>query len=601
MTVLIPLAVTVPFVFAAALVIVGHVLPTRATDVVGITAAATGAVLTAIVFARSFSGLDVYWFGGWHPRGNVALGIGFAVDGFGAGLALLVLALTAAVLVYSWRYMEEAHYLYEVLMLLFGGAMAAFALSGDLFNMFVFFELMSVTAFALTAYRVEEQAAIQSAFNFAVTNTLGGFLVVTGLALLYARTGALNLAQIGQRLTVDGRHDGLVVVAFALIVCGFLVKAAIVPFHFWMADAYATAPAPVCVLFAGAMSDLGIYAIARVYWTVFDGPLGDFQHAIRDVLLGAGAVTAILAAVMCTLQRHLKRLLAYSTISDLGLLLMGVALLTPDGLAGTATFVLAHSLAKGALFLVGGMLLAERGSIDELELYGRCRGLPWSAVAWGIGALALASPPFLGTFQGHALIGDSASALGYWWVPLVLSVATAVSTAAIVRSGVRVFLGGGDRTDPLLSEEPEEGPGDRREVPSLLAMRAVALTLAVGGLAVGAFTFVGANAKEAAHQFEDRGAYVAKVLDETPVPPSPAQRWETTTESVVWSLATLFGSLALALVGLYRSRAPKAAVRAFVRVVAPLRAAHSGHVGDYVAWLTLGTAVIGGLFAVTIR
>src|SRR5205085_6518252 len=103
-------------------------------------------------------------------------------------------------------------------MLLFGGAMAAFAMSSDLFNMFVFFELMSVAAFAVTAYNVEEASAIQGAFNFAVTNTLGAFLVLTGIALVYGRTGALNLAEIGRRLEQDGRHDGLVVVAFALIV-----------------------------------------------------------------------------------------------------------------------------------------------------------------------------------------------------------------------------------------------------------------------------------------------------------------------------------------------------------------------------------------------
>src|SRR5689334_7539916 len=133
-------------------------------------------------------------------------------------------------------------------MLACGAAMTGFVLSGDIFIMFVFFELMSVCAFALTAYQVEEAGPIQGAFNFAVSNTIGAFLVLLGIALLYGRTGSLNLAEIGRRLTEDGRHDGLVVAAFSLITCGFLGKAAMVPFHFWLADAYATAPAPVCVL-----------------------------------------------------------------------------------------------------------------------------------------------------------------------------------------------------------------------------------------------------------------------------------------------------------------------------------------------------------------
>src|SRR5439155_203344 len=143
--------------------------------------------------------------------------------------------------------------------------------------------------------------------------------------------------------------------------------------------------------------------------------------------------TAVLGAVMCGMQRHLKRLLAYSTISHAGCFMMGVALLDPSALAGAAVFVLAHAFAKGGLFLAGGLLLIVHGSIDELELYGRGRGLRLVGAAWLVGALALAGPPFLGTFTGHALIGDAATRLGYGWVPVVLAVATIGSTAAIVR------------------------------------------------------------------------------------------------------------------------------------------------------------------------
>src|SRR5919205_534151 len=210
--------------------------------------------------------------------------------------AIPLLAATLVALVGTWRYMEEERYLYVVLMLCFGAAMASFVMSGDIFNMFVFFELMSVAAFALTAYNVEEASPLQGSFNFAVVNTLGAFLVLFGIALLYGRTGRLNLAAIGDTLTNQGRHDGLVVAAFALITCGFLVKAAIVPFRFWVADARATAPAPACVLFSGAMVELGIYAVARIYWTVFDPVLGSFDHPIRDILLGVGTVTAIVGA-----------------------------------------------------------------------------------------------------------------------------------------------------------------------------------------------------------------------------------------------------------------------------------------------------------------
>ena len=291
----------------------------------------------------------------------------------------------------------------------------------------------------------------------------------------------------------------------------------------------------------------------------------------------------------------MKRLLAYSTISHTGCFLIGIALLTPDGLAGSALYVLAHALAKGALFLVGGLLLLRRRSVDELTLHGSGRHLPWAGAAWAVAALALASPPFLGTWQGHALVEDASTVLGYWWLPVVLAVATILPTAAIVRCGARVFLGAGPRTDPLLSPEPDEDPADEPDVPSFALMQAVALVLAVGGLAIGAVTPLGMHALEAAHHFTDTRAYHALVLDHRALPPAPPAHWVTTTQSVVWGLVCLGGSLLLAAGLLFRSRlVPVALFR-------PLKLVHSGHVGDYVAWLTFGVALVGGLFALTLR
>jgi multicomponent Na+:H+ antiporter subunit D len=598
---IVPLTVAVPFLVATALALVGKWLPNRIADIGGFVAAGVPVVLAVLLVTRTAHRMVVYWFGGWRPeRGQFPLGIAFGVDRIGAGLALLALVLLAAALVYSWRYLEEEHYLFVVLMLLFGGAMAGFVLTGDIFNMFVFFELMSVAAFALTAYKVEEASPLQGAFNFAVSNTIGAFLVLFGIALLYGRTGSLNLAELGRRLTEDGRHDGLVVVAFGLITCGFLVKAAMVPFHFWLADAHAAAPAPVCVLFSGVMVELGVYAVARIYWTVFAGVLGSFEHSITAVLLGVGAVTAIVGAVMCGMQRHLKRLLAYSTIAHAGCFLIGVALLTPDGLAGSALYVLAHAFAKGALFFACGILLVARDAIDEFALQGRGRGLPFAGVAWFASALALASPPFLGTFTGHAFIDDAAIVDGYWWVPVVLAFATIGSTAAIVRSGLRVFAGIGETDDPLLSHQPpeSEGPGDR---PSLRLMQLITVGFAFVGLAVGALTPLAASVQEAAHHFVEHEDYARVVLDHASQAPVPAGEWKTTTSSVLWALVTVFGSALVGFASLYRARLPRRVSGAMVRGLAPLRAVHSGHVGDYVAWLTFGTAVIGGLFAITIR
>src|SRR5947199_9819035 len=162
--------------------------------------------------------------------------------------------------------------------------------------MFVFFELMSVSAYVLAGFIVTHRAPIEGSLNFAITNSVGAILVLFGIGLIYGRTGALNLAQIGQVLGHKGA-DGLVVVGFALIVCGFLVKAAAVPFHFWLADAYSVAPTPVCLLFAGVMSELGLLGVARVYWTAFHGAFGPHDAGLRAVLVIAGIVTALVGAL----------------------------------------------------------------------------------------------------------------------------------------------------------------------------------------------------------------------------------------------------------------------------------------------------------------
>src|SRR5439155_17819688 len=354
-------------------------------------------------------------------------------------------------------YLSEAGRLFETLMLVCCGAMCGFALSGDLFNMFVWLELMGVGAYALTGFDIRRLGPLQGAVNFAITNTVGGFFVLIGIALVYARTGALNLAQIGHVLS-RGQADGLVIAAFTLLVCGFFCKSAIVPFHLWLADAYAVAPVPVCVIFAGAMTDIGLFGVARVYWTSFAAPFGPHGHAAGDVLLWLGLVTALLGGLMAFLQRHLKRMLAYSVVCHIGIMLAGIGLLSSKALAGSADLLLAHALLTGGLFLAVGVLLAWQHSVDELRLHGRGRDRPWLAALWGLAVFGLTGTPYLGAYLGHALIDDAAAAAGRGWVPPLLWLGGTLAGAALLRAGARVFLGWGSDVDPLLSPEKDAAP-----------------------------------------------------------------------------------------------------------------------------------------------
>src|SRR3954447_5846393 len=250
---IIPLAVAVPLLAAAGLTAVGTRAGRAGSELVALVACPATAALCAILLAKVPSGLELYWFGGWKPQGAMPIGVSFAIDAFSAGLATLVAVLMTIALVVMSRYRDTDPPHFQVLMLLFLAGMVGFCLSGDLFNMFVFFELMSVAAFALAGYKIEEEEAVEGSLNFAITNSIGSFVLLTGIALAYGGTGTLHLPPLGQALPVTP-SNGLVIVAFALLAAGFLVKAAVVPFHFWLADAYAIAPTPVCLLFAGAMS-----------------------------------------------------------------------------------------------------------------------------------------------------------------------------------------------------------------------------------------------------------------------------------------------------------------------------------------------------------
>ena len=510
--------------------------------------------------------------------------------------------LVLAAFIFSLRYFDSVGTLFHVLMLGFLGAMSGFCFSGDLFNLFVFFELMSASAFALCGYKNEEPTAQQGALNFAITNTIGAFLILCGIAMLYARTGALNMAQIGRALAQQS--DALVITAFVFILVGFYVKAAIFPFHFWLADAHAVAPTPVCILFSGVMVELGIYAVARIYWAVVAGPFTGHHSALMSLLLVVGTITSVLGAIMSFGQRHLKRMLAFSTISHTGLLLIGFALLDPHALAGVALYVAGHGLVKSSLFIGAGILLHRYGTVDELELRGRARRHRFAGFVFFLGAMGLAGVPPNLTFLGEHAISDAATLLHQGWIHVVFPFSGALTSAAIFRVFGRVYLGLGSKgaiTPGKHIPEDRETEGPHRRIPAVMIFPAFLLVTAA--LALTLTPQLQHATLTAARTMANTYAYQARVLDAKHIPNDAAPETSSPLRpTLISSLCSMTAGLLLA--GWALSPAWPGRLRAFAPAQACMRglhSLHSGHVGDYVAFLTFGAAAFGIILGLLIH
>ena len=608
---LLALVVAVPLLAAAAISAFGPLLghTRRILDAVAIVVAASVAVMLLIIMVRTVGGDQVYWFAGFRPARGIAIGIDFEAGPLSAGLATLAAVLVTAGMTFSWRYFEPVATYYHALMLIFLAGMTGFCLTGDIFDLFVWFEVMGVAAYALTAYRPEERGSLQGALTFAITNSIGAYLSLSGIGLIYGRTGALNMAQIGAYI---GRHppDGLVAVAFLLIISGLLIKSAIVPFHFWLADAHAVAPTPVCVLLSGVMVELGLYGIARVYWSVFGQALGH-RAAVSHLFLALGVLTAVVGALFCFRERHIKRMLAFSTISHAGVFLAGIALLTPLGLTGTAVYVAGHGLVKAALFLCVGIVLHRLGSVNETWLHGRGRRLRVTGVVFTLAAFGLADLPPFGTFLGQGYIDDSAWAHGLPWLAAVFVICTILTGGATLRVAGGVFYGLGDAPSEdaemakMAAEETSETESGKQRTP--VTMIIPPALLVAGAAALGLITQLGPAIQAAAIRFQDQAGYNATVLAGAriahPVAIAAAEPAGLTVSDVLTATGSAVGAMVLAFLALYWRRLPllRRGFEPGAGLTAPVQRFQSGVVNDYVTWIVLGLGCIGGMLALIVR
>ena len=571
-----PWPVAGPLAVAGLLLAGGRLLPRNGTDAVAVFLALAAAVTCIIMAVHAGDAPIVYWFGGWVPRGDQAIGISFRVDLAGASVAAFIAGLFALTLLFAWGYFEEVHAHFHVLMLLFMAAMIGFCLTADVFNMFVWFEVMSVAAFALTGYELKA-TPLEGAINFTVLNSIGSYLFLGGIGLAYALAGSLDMASIG-RAVAAAPADPVVAGAFVLMATGLLVKAAQVPFHFWLPDAHAVAPSPVSVIFSGAMVAIGVFGLMRLTHTVFTAAPA-VVAVCHNLLLGIGVASVVMGGLMALLQRHLKRMLAFSTVSHTGVLLIALTLGDRGGVAGLLTYLVGHGLVKAALFIVAGILMAVLGGIDEIDLRGRGKRIwPVGVVMAGAGLL-LAGLPLGLMDDGFVMIAGAARAEGRGWVMPVLVFGAATTGAAVLRAAGRIFAGLG----LVAGEEANSPTVDEQEK----AVRPLALMLGCGALPV-LLVLAGAHRADALAECAAAQLGAAAVNDSAPAG-----------STLGWSATIL--ALVVAAFDLWRGILPDPITRAVGAVSRPFAAGltglHSGAVGDYVTWLAVGLALFTATFA----
>jgi multicomponent Na+:H+ antiporter subunit D len=595
--------VVVPLLLAAVLAGCSAIMPRRLADTIASLTALFNLVVCAWLLRRSLNGPIVYWFGNWSVDAHhFPIGITFLVDPSAAAMAGIVSLLVLAALVFTWNYFESVKSLFHALMLVFLAAMCGLCLTGDLFNLFIWFELMTATAVTLCGYKAEETGPLQGALTFAVTNTIGAFLSLTGVSLLYAWSGSLNFAGIAQGLAQHPPGSTYLAVAFIFTITGFLVKAAAVPFHFWLPDAHAVAPTPVCILFSGIMVPLGLFAITRIYFGIFAGSFSVHETTIRHLLITIGSLSAIVGAIECFGQRHIKRMLAFSTISHTGVMLIGLGLLNSLALAGAGCYLLGHAMVKGALFIGAGILLHHFSSVDEFDLHGKAKKYPGLAVIMIVAAMGLLALPPFGTFFGEAMIERAAEQADLHWLSIIFIIASIFTGGTLLRVIGRVFFGLGSGKPPVPGRpegrEDRETTGPPGSTPISMWLPPVALLLI--GVTVTVLPSIRLATVQHATNLIDTHLFAATVLYGNTL---QLPRGEPLPEFSVWRpLIALAGALGLAAVAIYPEVNPAGLLKRFLLAVSKaFQIFQSGRVGDYVAWLVLGIAAWGGWLLLALR
>lgn len=401
-------------------------------------------VVSFVLFALALYGIAVtqaipmvvYKMGNWPPP----LGIVMAFDSFSAFMVLIISIIAFASCLFSLRFLSTytGNWKFYTLFMLMIAGMMGIVITGDLFNMFVFLEIAAISSYALVAFGIEGEQ-LEASFKYMVMGEIGGLTFLLAIAFIYAKTSTLNLADISNGLQLI-RYTNFFWMTLALLLFAFSIKAALVPFHSWLPDAYPAAPAPISSLLAGICTKVfGIYTIARLVFNVF-GMTRAQDPLFFNILIGVGLLSIVFAGLTALNQKDYKRLLAYSSISQVGFIMLGFGIGNYYGVLGAVFYILAHSFAKALLFLTSGSVIHATGTSTIEKLGGLGERMSTTAWSFRVGALSVIGLPPLVGFFAKLFIVIGALKEGFLWLAIAAISLSVLSLAYLLKIENRVFM-----------------------------------------------------------------------------------------------------------------------------------------------------------------
>ncbi|WP_232833704.1 proton-conducting transporter membrane subunit [Saliphagus sp. LR7] len=402
-------------------------------------ATAVQAVLAGVLAWTTLSDGEeiVTEIGGYGPsQGGIAL----VVDGMSALVVALIGVAGLAVAVASLDDRRRDTF-YSLYLLLVAG-LAGVCVTGDVFNLYVFLEISGLAAYALIASDGTGRSAL-AALKYLIMGTVGASLYLIGVGYAYVSTGYLNMRDLAPALAEAGYTDPLVLGAFAFVAAGLAIKIALFPVHTWQPDAYTTAPDRVTALIAALVSTTAAYALARLSLTVFTVEFFAANPVVQQVLLAVAATSVVAGSLLAVLQSRVKRMLAYSSVSQFGLVVVGIALLEGPALVGAVVHLIGHAIVKGGLFLGVAAFAGAYGVTTVEEYDGLGERAPYASAAFAVLALALVGvPPTVG-FVGKLYVAIGAVEAGAWPLVAVIVASTVLTLGYVLRLLERIYF-----TDP---------------------------------------------------------------------------------------------------------------------------------------------------------